>query len=893
MSRKVYRYVPLLLLLVIAIVWMTIGLAGQSGSSGYMPSIKNGDWPSYTGDTTGARYSPLAQINAENFNKLEVAWRFKTDNLGTKPEFKLEGTPLVIKGMLYTTAGTRRDVVALKADTGEMVWMHSEFEGIRAVNSPRQLSGRGLSYWTDGKGDERIIYVTTGYKMIALDAKTGNRIPTFGKDGYIDLKLGLVTGEGKQIDLESGEAGYHAAPLVVKDVVIVGIAMKEGMTVKTHDNTKGEARAYDVKTGKQLWAFNTIPRPGEFGNDTWKNNSWATNGNTGIWTQITVDEDLGLVYLPVETPTSDFYGGHRPGDDLFAESLVCVDLKTGVRKWYFQIVHHGIWDHDLSSAPILADIVVDGKAIKAVAVPTKQSFLFVFDRVTGKPVWPIEERPVPQSDVPGEKTSKTQPFPTKPPAYARTFVNVPDDIIDFLPEMRSAGLQNLEKLRHENSPYVPYVVGNDHIVGSLNIGNTNGGTNWPGGGYDPETHIFYTQAGNSSMTTGSLRIPPAGFSDIRYVAGREGTNFVPQEGPGYGSAADYPETPRGGRGGAAGAPGAAAAGGGNRGGGGRGAAPAAGAAPPAAAAPAPAGGGANNNPLTVDGLSLVKPPYGVLSAIDLNKGTLLWQVPHGDTPDNVRNQAKVKDILDAYLKKNNMTKTGQNGSVGIVVTKTLVIVGDPSVTTTPDHPRGAMLRAYDKATGKEVGAVFMPAAQSGSPMTYSVNGRQYVVVAISGGNYSGEFVAYTAARRRTPGCGGRTEIKWGKDLPGRADAGHPSSKEGISQIGTMFRKSPLRGAGVAQSLRSASLCEDLPHFGDLMKIRTAGLLLVFVAAFAVCAPAFQTPVRFVTVFLPKRSRRGDCSSLPRSAPCAMAPTSAVAKWPRHCSGVTSWRIGMA
>jgi glucose dehydrogenase len=725
MSRKVYSFL-ILALVVVSAAWMTLNLSGQSGAAPYFPSVAKGDWPAYTGDNTGARYSPQSQINAQNFNKLEVAWHFKTDNLGTKPEFKLEGTPLVVKGILYATAGTRRDVIALKADTGELIWVHSEFEGPRAVNSPRQLSGRGLSYWTDGR-EERIIYITTGFKMIELDARTGNRIPGFGKDGYLDLKVGLVTGTGKQIDLETGEAGIHSAPLVMSDRIVVGVAFKEGMTVKTHNNTKGQARAYDVKTGRLIWAFNTIPRKGEFGYDTWEDGSADVNGNTGVWTQITADEELGLVYLPVETPTSDFYGGHRPGDNLFAESLVAVDAKTGQRKWHYQIVHHPIWDHDLSSAPLLANVTIDGRARKIVALPTKQSFLFVFDRITGEPIWRIDEKPVPQSDVPGEKSSPTQPIPSKPPAYARTFVKVPEDIIDFTPELHQQGLQNLERLKWANSPYMPYVLGNDRIAGALNIGNTNGGTNWPGASFDPETGIFYSQAGNSSLTTGSLRTPPEGFSDIRYVSGRDGTNFVPSEGPGFGSAADYPETPRGGA----------------RGGG--------------AAARAPGGGGrgAGGSPTQVDGLSLVKPPYGVLSAIDMNKGDLLWTVPHGDTPDNVRNHPRVGPVLEEYLKRNNLPKTGQSGSVGVVVTKTLVIVGDPAVTTTPDHPRGAMLRAYDKKTGKEVGAVWMPAAQSGSPMTYMVNGRQYIVVAISGGNYSGEYLALRLPASELPANAGR------------------------------------------------------------------------------------------------------------------------------------------
>jgi quinoprotein glucose dehydrogenase len=695
---------------------MTMGVSGQSGArngkSGL--STRNGEWPHYTGDLAGTRYSPLDQINADNFNKLEVAWRFKTDNLGTRPEYKLEGTPLMVKGMIYATAGTRRSVVALKADTGELVWVHAEFEGQRAINSPRQLSGRGLSYWTDGKGDDRILYVTTGYRLIALDAKTGNRISSFGKDGMVDLKVGVVYGNGQQIDLEKGDAGLHSTPIVAGDVVVIGMAMKEGMTVVSHNNVKGQVRAFDARTGKQLWAFHPIPRPGEFGNDTWLNNSWATNGNTGVWTQITVDEELGLVYLPVESPTSDFYGGHRPGANLFGESLVCVDLKTGKRKWHFQIVHHPIWDYDLSSAPILADINVNGKVIKAVALPTKEAFLYVFDRVTGEPVWPIEERPVPKGDVPGEWYSPTQPFPTKPPVYARQAVTE-DDLMDFTPDLRAQALKAIEPFKNGPIFNPPVVSKPGGPLAGLTIGTTNGGTNWPGGGYDPETHTVYAPASNASVTPIGLIEPPEGFSDIKYVLGRSGQPFRVSEGPGFGSAADFPQEPR------------------------PRAAPATSSTPTgptgtgAAAAP-PARGGEGGGRTLVQGLPIVKPPYGLLSAINLDKGELTWQVPHGDTPDVVRNHPLLKGM--------NIPKTGQNGAVGLVVTRTLVIMGDPQVTTMPDRPRGAMLRAYDKATGKEVGAVYMPAQQSGSPMTYMLNGRQYIVVAVSGGAYSGEYIAF-------------------------------------------------------------------------------------------------------------------------------------------------------
>ena len=730
MVKTLKRAAPAVAVLGLAALWMTARPAGQATG---VPSTKNGDWTHYTADIRGSKYLPLDQINASNFNKMEVAWRFQTDNLGTRPEFKLEGTPLAIRGTLYTTAGTRRSVVALDGRTGELIWSHSYREGNRAAIAPRQLSGRGVSYWTDGKGDERILYVTTGYRLIELNAKNGSMVTSFGEGGVIDLKKGAVFGKGQQIDLEQGEIGLHSTPAVVKDVVIVGSSFKEGMTVKTHNNTKGLVRAFDVKSGKLLWTFNTIPRPGEFGNDTWENESWAVNGNTGVWTQITVDEEAGLVYLPVEDPTSDFYGGHRPGNNLFGDTLVCVDLKTGQRKWHFQIAHHPIWDYDLSSAPLLADITVNGKAIKAVALPTKEAFLYVFDRITGQPVWPIEEKPVPQSDVPMEKTSPTQPFPTKPPAYARQAVTL-DELINFTPELNEEAKRIVSRYRL-GSMFLPGVVSKvEGPVAALTIGTTGGGTNWPGASYDPELHTVFAQAANAGIAPIGLVEPPPGFSDIKYVAGTAGQPFVEREGPGFGSAADSPQ-----RGGALGQQAAAAAATAR---GGAAAAPAA----PAAGAPAAGGGrgaaGGGGGGLNVQGLPLLKPPYGVLNAINLDRGELVWQVPHGDTPDVVRNHPMLKGM--------NIPKTGQQGSVGLFVTKTLVVLGDPQITTTDTHPRGAMLRAYDKTNGKEVGALWMPAPQSGSPMTYLANGKQYIVVAVSGGNYSGEYLAFSLPASERP-----------------------------------------------------------------------------------------------------------------------------------------------
>jgi len=695
-------------------------LSGQTASTG-QPSTKNGEWPHYTADLTGSRYSPLDQINASNFSTLEVAWRFKTDNFGPFPEYKLEGTPLMVKGVLYTTAGTRRSVIALDPKTGELIWTHSIREGKRAAMSPRQLSGRGVAYWTDGRGDERILYMTTGYRLVSLNAKTGQPINSFGTSGIVDLKTGVVKGTDQQIDLETGEIGIHSTPVVAGNVVLVGSAFREGMTISTHNNSKGSVRAYDVRTGKQLWRFNTIPRPGEFGNETWEENSWSFNGNTGVWTQISVDEELGLAYLPVETPTSDFYGGHRPGNNLFAESLVAVDLKTGQRKWHFQLVHHPVWNFDNCCAPLLADIVVNGKPIKAVAQPSKLGWLYVLDRATGVPVWPIEERPVPQSDVPGEKTSPTQPHPTKPPAYARNFMRVPDDLIDFTPELRQQGLEVLKRYKYAPTPFNPAILGNVNgpLLGAVGPGTA---TNWPGSAYDPETHTVYAQAGNVPVSARSLVAPPEGFSDIRYLAGSGGVPFREIFGPGDCCAADsgrrtrdaLPQAP-------------VVAGQGSQI-----------AAKPvvAAAAPAAPAGGEGGGGLNVQGLPIVKPPYGVLSAVNLDRGELLWQVPHGDTPDNIRNHPMLKGLT--------IPKTGQAGTsgVGLMVTKTLVVMGDPQITAPPGRTRGAMLRAYDKKTGAQVGELWMPAIQSGSPMTYSLDGKQYIVVAVSGGAYTGEYIAF-------------------------------------------------------------------------------------------------------------------------------------------------------
>jgi len=690
MTRTAYRSVAASAALAAGLMATAAGISGQSGPTKAAPGTKTGEWPAYGADLAHTKYSPLDQINADNFSKLEIAWRFKTDNLGTRPEYKLEGTPLMVGGVLYATAGTRRSVVALDAGTGELLWVHGEHEGERGAAAPRQLSGRGLAYWTDGK-EERILYVTPGYRLIALDARTGVPVATFGKNGAVDLKLDI----DQNIELVAGEIGLQSAPVVARDVVIIGAAFREGMTAKSYKNNKGYVRGFDVRTGKRLWIFHTIPIKGEVGYETWLNGSADYTGNTGVWTQISIDQELGLVYLPVETPSSDFYGGHRPGNNLFAESLVCVDLKTGRRKWHYQMVHHPLWDHDLSSAPLLADITVGGRVIKAVALPSKQCFLYVFDRVTGQPVWPIEERPAEKGDVPGEWYSPTQPFPTRPPAYCRNGVSV-DDLIEFTPELRAEALKAVSKYKL-GPVYTPPVISKlEGPLATLTLATASGGTNWPGGSYDPETRTVYVYACNSCLMPIGLIPPPSKeISDIRYVLGTAGQPFRISTGPGENVGADAPR--------------------------------------PASTPQAGRGGGSFG--LNVQGLPLIKPPYGTISAISLDRGEIVWQVPHGETPDVIRNHPALKGL--------EIPRTGQPGyGIGTLVTKTLVIAGDSQVTTTPTHPRGAMLRAYDKATGKEVGAVYMPAPQSGSPMTYMLNGQQHIVVAVSGGPYSGEYLAF-------------------------------------------------------------------------------------------------------------------------------------------------------
>ncbi len=698
MNRHLWRWAVRLSPIALLVLWATMPTIGQGQAPAraqapaarpaaraaapvtppHVYGTQNGEWQTYGADLHSTRYSPLDQVNASNFSKLEVAFRIKTDLMGPRPEFQLQTTPLMVKGVLYFTAGTRRAVVAADAQSGEMLWMHSMNEGKRGESAPRQLSGRGVTYWTDGKED-RILYVTPGYQMIALDAKTGALVSTFGKGGVVDLK----ENDDQPMDLITGEVGLHSAPIIVNDVVIVGAAHLAGSVPKSKSNQKGYVRGFDARTGRRLWIFHTIPRPGEFGNDTWQGDSWSYTGNTGSWAQMSADPELGLVYLPIELPTGDYYGGHRPGAGLFGESIVAVDVKTGVRKWHYQLVHHGIWDMDIPCAPIVADLNINGRVVKAVAQPTKQGWVYVFDRVTGQPVWPIEERPVEKGTVPGEWYSPTQPFVTKPPAFERQGVSEAD-FIDFTPEL-NAEAKRIATNYKRGPLFTPPVARTwPNPLGTLISPVVTGGANWQGGSLDPETNIFYIFSNSGAQSLGLVK-PEGGRSDMDYVMG---------------AARNPNAAPPAGRGGGGG----------------------------------PAGGGEGGGGLTVQGLPILKPPYATITALNLNEGTKVWQIAHGETPDNIKNHPALKGL--------NIPRTGRQGRIGVLTTKSLVIAGEGGFFTAPNGQRGAMLRAYDKATGSEVGAVYMPAPQTGSPMTYMVNGKQYITVSIAGPGYTGELLVF-------------------------------------------------------------------------------------------------------------------------------------------------------
>ena len=658
---------------------------------------KDTEWHNFAGGLDANRYSPLDQITADNFKTLQVAWRFDAGKFGPRVEPNWESTPLLIRGRLYVTAGTRRDVICLDGVTGEFIWAHREDEGKRGQGAPRQLSGRGLAYWTDGKA-ERIVYVTAGYRLISLDLNTGIPDPKFGVNGVVDLKLN----DDQNLDLDTADIGLQATPLVVNNVIVVGAAHTAGTAPRNVLNAKGFTRGFDAKTGKRLWIFHTIPKKGEVGYETWiDEGAGEKTGNAGSWAQMCADPELGLVYVGVELPTGDYVGTYRRGNGLFGESLVALDVKTGKRRWHYQMVHHGLWDSDVPCSGMLMDLTVGGKTVKAIAQPTKQAFLYVLNRETGEPIWPIPEMPVPKGDVLTEWYSPTQPMPSKPPAYDRQSVR-DDDLVDFTPAIKARAKEIADHYVRGDVFTPPTMAIYEKTWGTIMLPGAQGGTNWPGGAFDPETKTAYVYSKTQPYVNGIVHVANPGIG-FEYVGGQA---LAPGAAPAQRGAGRNDEEGNG---------------------------------PPPAAPAATGGGGPLAGPIrpgniTVAGLPLIKPPYGRITAIDLKKGEIAWQTPHGETPDAIRNNPLLKGLT--------IPRTGQAGNVGPLVTKTLVICGDPIATTDASGKLGSWLRAYDKATGKEVGAVAMALGQSGTPMTYAVGGWQYIVLCTGLSPRGSEMVAY-------------------------------------------------------------------------------------------------------------------------------------------------------
>ncbi len=595
--------------------------------------VAPGEWPSYGHDRGSTKYSPLNQIDAKNFGRLRVAWRWRvTDTTRPGPN---ECTPLMVGGTLYVITPEDR-VAALDARTGKQKW---EF-------NPKVGGGihRGVAYWAAGV-DRRILVPTFGSWLYALNADTGKPIPSFGKNGRVDLTLGLR----KLVD--RAVVNQTSPPVICGNVVVVGGAVDDFHNTK--EMPPGDVRGFDVRTGKQLWTFHTVPQPGEAGNDTWRDESWRYTGNTNVWTMMSYDPALDYVYLPVSTPSNDWYGGHRKGAGLFGESLVCLKASTGKLVWAFQFVHHGLWDYDLPCAPNLLDVTVGGRKVKAVAQVTKQAMTYVFDRVTGKPIWPIVETPVLPSKVPGEEAWPTQPIPSKPKPFDRQGVTE-DDVIDFTPELRKEAMDILAGYWY-GPLYNPPNLGKK----TLEMPGWLGGASWAGASVDPASGVLYVPSITNPMWL-ELAKPTTPGADVDF------TNVA--------------------------------------------------------------------NSMTVDGprgLPLLKPPYGRITAIDLNTGEHLWQVPLGD---GYRNHPALRNLKLPLL--------GLNRRGYIVVTKTLLLVtqegswfNEPGGTSVP------LLRAFDKRSGKLIGQVGLPSHSTGSPITYMAGGKQFIVVPIGGASRPAEFVA--------------------------------------------------------------------------------------------------------------------------------------------------------
>jgi quinoprotein glucose dehydrogenase len=652
MSRSL-KYLSLGLL--IPVVLLVLPLAAQRGA-------REGQWLSYSGETGSTGYSAVDLINRDNVKNLQVAWSWKFDNFGAT---NTEVTPLMVNGILYFPLSPRRTIVAADAGTGETLWTWRPPQDDRETRAARTYA-RGVGYWKDG-AEERIITITPGMRLAALDLKTGVPVPSFGQNGMVDLFEALDLDFAGDI---TGRIGNSSPPVVSNGVIMVGPAGTPSSP--SYKNVKGDVMGFDARTGKKLWTFHTIPRKGEFGYETWLDGSADYTGNTGVWGPFSTDEELGYAYLNIEAATNDFYGGHRRGSNLFSNSLVCIDIKTGKRIWHQQLVHHDIWDYDMPPAPILIDINVDGRPIKAVVQTGKQAFTYVFDRTNGRPVWPIPETPVKQTDVPGEWTSPTQPIPSKPPAFDQQGLRE-SDLIDFTPALRQEAMAALKasNLRYGDI-FLPGSLSNapDGTRGTIMM---LGGANWWGGRADPETGFVYVSSTTSPYVIG-LRPNPA---------------------------AQAPP------------------------------------ANPALPPPNYTTGGAGQFP-SVQGLRLIKPPYGRITAYDMNKGEIAWQIANGDTPPNVKNHPALKGV--------NIPRTGSPRNVGLLVTRTLLFAGDG---TDP------LLHAYDKKTGEDIAQIPMPGMQTGVPMTYVHQGRQFILLPVGANAQAGTTAQLVALALPVPGGGAR------------------------------------------------------------------------------------------------------------------------------------------
>ena len=609
----------------------------------------DGEWLSYAGDRGSKKYSDLDQIDRDNVHELQVAWRWSSpDNPIAKENrrvipFQHEVTPIVVNGVMYASTSFSQ-VAALNPETGETLWVF-DTESWKA-GRPTNLGfvHRGVAYWTDGT-EERLFIATGNAYLWAIDAKTGTPIASFGDEGKIDLAGTMRRSFNRRAYAVS------SPPVICRDVVAVGSSIFDGPTMQSMP--PGDVRGYNVRTGELAWTFHNPPIEGEPGYETWDDGSADYTGNANVWTIMSADEELGYLYLPFGTPTNDWYGGHRKGQGLYGESLVCVEATTGKMVWYFQTTHHGLWDYDLCAAPVLADVTVDGEPVKAIAQVSKQGFLYVFDRVTGEPVWPIEEQAVPQSDVEGEESWPTQPIPTKPAPYELQG-SFEEDLIDFTPELKAAAVEILKQ--YKTGPLFTPPSADRTTIYNPGWG---GGANWMGGAFDPYTGIIYVTSMTSPIGV-NLQKPDPNRSDFRYM-------------------------------------------------------------------------GRNSRVKGPEGLPLFKPPYGRITAIDLNTGDQVWQVAHGDGP---RNHPLLKDL--------DLPPLGDSTRGFPLVTKTLLFAvqgqggGRGGTGGGADKPN---FRAFDKATGEVVAEMRFPGPVTGAPMTYRVGEKQYIVYPVGGGRTPSEFIA--------------------------------------------------------------------------------------------------------------------------------------------------------